>query len=108
MEQPELKLGDGAETIFVCTRGSADDIPEEVRQLLDYIESGRTKDGLTEELDSAVTQARYNPRWRTEYDDLQRIIEREKNELREDLAKERARAEKLEEEIRQLKAQLKQ
>ena len=119
-EQLELKLGDGMEKVFICTRGSADDLTTEDRKMLDYIEEGEVSDELTEKIDDAVQQAHYNPRWRMMYHDLQQIIEREKSELQEELEQERAKAEReraiaeqekaradaLEEELRKLKAQL--
>ena len=82
---PELELGDGAEKVFICTRGRARDVTEEEKRMLEYMENGQPSDELTNEVDAAVSQAHFNPRWRMEYHDLQRIIEREKDELRAEI-----------------------
>ena len=45
---PELDLGDGMEKVFICTRGDADDLTAEEKKMLEYMETGKAADELTE------------------------------------------------------------
>ena len=76
-ELPELELDDGAETIFLCTKGKADDVPAELKNLFQYMEEQATGDALTERIDAAVQQARILGKWRKEYMTLQDYLQRE-------------------------------
>ncbi len=54
---PELKLGDGTRAIFYNTTSTDPDIPEEIRKLFDYINTGKVEDALTQKVDEAVKEA---------------------------------------------------
>ena len=125
MENPEIKLGDEAEKIFLCTEGDADDISEEMQSFLKYVAEGIPSDSFTSELDNAVKGAREQAEWRREYMNLQEMLEQERKEgLEEGIEKgraeervnterekaradaEKARADAMGEEIRRLKEML--
>ena len=51
---------------YNCTY-KGEDIPDDIRNLYDYIGTGFIGDELTERLNTAVTKARRNEVWRAEY-----------------------------------------
>ena len=53
--------------MFYNCKYEGEDIPEDIRHLYEFIGTGHTCDELTEKLDSAVTKARSNEIWRTQY-----------------------------------------
>lgn len=66
-EDTTIRLADGTEKIFLNTKGTLDDVDEELRSLLDYFESLVPQDAFTEKLDKAVNKARLHKEWRQEY-----------------------------------------
>ena len=50
IEVPELKYEDGAQTIFLYTRGKEGNPPEELKQLLHYMEHSSIENASTENL----------------------------------------------------------
>ena len=50
IEVPELEYGDGAQTIFLYTRGREGNPPEELKQLLHYMEHSSIENASTENL----------------------------------------------------------
>lgn len=79
-EDPTIRLGDGAEKIFLNTKGtneaktSLDDMDGELRSLLDYFESLVPQNAFTGELDEAVADARSHKEWRQEYMKLELMM----------------------------------
>ena len=66
-EEPELFLGDGTAKIYFNCCYKGDDIPEELRSLYDYVETGRCRSKLAERIDTAVREARKIEEWRSDY-----------------------------------------
>ena len=66
-EKPELKLGDGTVKIFYNCCYKGEDIPEGLRKLYDYVETGSVEDELTRKIEAAVTKGRKNYLWRSQY-----------------------------------------
>lgn len=65
MEDRKLCLEDGTEKIFYnCI---AEEIPEQLKYLYEYIRTGQVGDNLTQRIDEAVIRARKNEEWRSEY-----------------------------------------
>lgn len=65
MEDRKLCLEDGTEKIFYnCI---AEEIPEHLKYLYQYIRTGKVGDDLTRRIDEAVIRARKNEEWRSEY-----------------------------------------
>jgi predicted transposase/invertase (TIGR01784 family) len=59
-EIPALKLGDGTRAIFYNTTSAEPDIPEGVKELFEYINTGRAGSRLTRKMDEAVARACMN------------------------------------------------
>lgn len=66
-EAPKLYLDDGTVKVFYNCTYKGEDIPDDIRNLYDYIGTGFIGDELTERLNTAVTKARRNEVWRAEY-----------------------------------------
>ena len=84
-EDPRIELGDETEKIFLCAKGTVNDVSEKLQAFLNYIASGTPSDGFTNEL---VQKARDHIQWRTEYMTFLEQLERERNEGREEGRKE--------------------
>ena len=66
-EDPDLRLSDQSVKIFFNTKGTADDVSDEVRKLLAYLDTKTISSDLTKRLDQEVEKARHNEMWRREY-----------------------------------------
>ena len=66
-EDREITVDDGAVRLFYncCYKGN--DIPEGLRQLYDYVETGKSSNDLTKRIDGAVEKARKIEEWRSNY-----------------------------------------
>ena len=114
-EDNGLILGDGTVKYFFNTCYDKIDIPKELRQLYDYIQTGKVTGDLTERVNAAVVKARKNDEWRSAYM-KERIIlmdareegreeERKNTEIeRQRAAQERERADAAEKRVRELEA----
>ena len=51
----------------ILEKGTADDVSEDMKALLNYIDGQLPSNDYTNELDAAVKSARYNKKWRREY-----------------------------------------
>ena len=83
-EDPQIELGDETEKIFLCAKGTADDISEKMQAFLNYIGSGTPSDTFTNELENEVKKARDHIKWRTEYMTFLEQLEREREEGRKE------------------------
>ena len=66
-EDRELYLKDGTEKIFYNCASDSEKVPENLRELYDYIRSGKVGGDLSQRIDEAVCIARKNEEWRSEY-----------------------------------------
>ena len=66
-EDRELYLKDGTEKIFYNCAADPEKVPEKLRELYDYIRSGKVGGDLSRRMDEAVCMARKNEEWRSEY-----------------------------------------
>ena len=66
-EEKELKLEDKTTKIFFYTKSKAKDIPENIKKLFDYIETGMAEDELTKDLENEVEKLSHDKRWWGEY-----------------------------------------
>ncbi len=62
-----ISLNDETVKIFLNTKGTEDDISEEVINMLEYIDNGEINDEYTKQLDEAVGKAKKNPYVELEY-----------------------------------------
>ncbi|MCR5011737.1 MAG: hypothetical protein K6A72_05295, partial [Lachnospiraceae bacterium] len=53
--------------IFFNTTAEMMDAPEELTNLLRYIQTGKVSDAVTERIERGVAKARENAEWRVEY-----------------------------------------
>ena len=83
-ENPEICLDDGTEKVFYNCKYEGEDIPDGIRNLYEFIGTGNTSDELTEKLDFAVTKARSNEIWRTQYMKEWVVIQDARDEGREE------------------------
>ena len=67
IQQPKLPLGDGTTKIILNTKGTAADVSEDMKALLNYIDGQLPSNDYTNELEAAVKSARLNENWRREY-----------------------------------------
>lgn len=66
-EDQELTLNDRTVKVFFNTKSKWEDIPQNIKNLFDYIEYGIVRDELTQELDSEVRKLRNNDEWWATY-----------------------------------------
>ena len=66
-EHTELFLNDGTARIFFNTSYNGNDIPEDLKNLFNYISTGKVSDELTDRINKAVVKVRNNNIWRSEY-----------------------------------------
>ena len=66
-EDRELYLKDGTEKIFYNCAAEPEKVPENLRELYDYIRSGKVGGDLSRRMDEVVCMARKNEEWRSEY-----------------------------------------
>ena len=67
-EDKNLKLGDGAFTIFLNTEGKMDDVTPELKNFLDFVAGRKTNgDSFIDKLDEKLQEAKQNAKWRQEY-----------------------------------------
>ena len=98
---------------FNCTY-KGDNIPEGLRDLYDYIETGKKGNELTERIDAAVDKARKIEEWRSAYmkemvlwmDAKNEGREEGREEERKNTEAEKERADKAEARVRELEAAL--
>lgn len=83
-EDPAIRLKDGTEKVFLNTKGTRDDVGEDLRRLLEYFESMVPRDAYTRELEDAVAEAREHTEWRREYMKLEAWEQRIRLEEREE------------------------
>ncbi|MBR6173282.1 MAG: Rpn family recombination-promoting nuclease/putative transposase [Eubacterium sp.] len=74
LEDPEIWLKDESTKIFLNTKGMKNDIPKPLKLFLDYIETGKTTDEYTAELDKAVGEVRNDEKWREPIMTLEMLI----------------------------------
>lgn len=67
--EEDVSLGseDGRTRIFFNTKGSLRDVPEELRELIKYIETKQPESTFTKKLDYEVECTKRNEKWRREY-----------------------------------------
>lgn len=66
-ENPNLQLGDKTTKIFFNTKSKQENIPENIKNLFAYIETGKVSDDLTQKLEEEILQLRNDEKWWGEY-----------------------------------------
>ena len=63
----ELILGDGSFKIFLSTKGTIDDVSQELKNFLNYVDSGIVSGSFVKELDNAVKDVKSNQKARLNF-----------------------------------------
>ena len=79
-QDTKLALEDGATKIFLSTKGYRDDVSDEIKAFLDYVESGIVSGKFVEELDAAVESVKKNEKVRHDFMTLQMALLEERME----------------------------
>lgn len=66
-EDKDLHLCSGTRKIFYNTKAKGDDVPEPVKKLFEYINTGKPVNELTYEIESRIDHARKNSEWGAQY-----------------------------------------
>jgi len=67
MENLELLLRDNAKKVFVNSKGVRENITEEMKAFLDFLENKESESHLTKRIQEEVENARHQEEWRHEY-----------------------------------------
>mgnify|MGYP004563897539 FL=1 len=67
LEEPGLRLGDDTVKIILNTKGTIDDVGEDVKELLHYIAGQEPKSELTRSLDAEVSRVKSSRKWRRKF-----------------------------------------
>lgn len=85
-EKPSLKMGDGAWKIFINAKGTEGDVPEDLKEFLNYLVTKKPGNRLTKEIDAAVQEARKDEEWRNDYMFLSEMYESAEEKGKENMA----------------------
>lgn len=66
-ELPEIDLEDDTRKIFLNAAGTADDVSEDMKAFLNYLNNQKAENEFTKSIDKAVGDARNSEKWRIEY-----------------------------------------
>ena len=100
VEEPEMPYDDGASTLFLYTKGTKGNPPDDLRNLLRYMDETTSENACNpslERMQACIAKIKQDPTVRRKYMDLQEFIDRERREA----------AAKAEEEKNKLSDQLK-
>lgn len=67
VECPIVVLNDGSTKIFLCTKGTADDVSTDLKAFLDYVDCGVVISDFVHELDTTVQQVKSNRKTMKEF-----------------------------------------
>lgn len=93
-EEPKLKLKDGTAKIFYNSTYRGNDLPDDLKDLYDYVQTGIAESDLTKKIDAAVVKGRKNEIWRTQYMKEWVVLQEAKEEGREE-GREEANSERI-------------
>ena len=66
-EDKRVRLNDGTTKIFYNCTYKGGDLPEDLKELYEYVDAGKINNDLTTRIDMAVRRARSNEEWRSSY-----------------------------------------
>lgn len=87
-ECASLILGDDTTKVFINAAGTADDVSDEMKEFLDYLQGKGTQNDFTRRIANEVDKARVHEEWRVEYmslllrDQEMRVAGREEERIR--------------------------
>ena len=80
IQDTDISLGDETQKIILNTKGTMDDVNEDLKNFLTYIEKGIISDKYTAELDDTVSTTRNSEKWKVSYMTLEMYV---KDRIRE-------------------------
>ena len=83
-EDSEIVLGDKTTKVFYNCTYKGKDLPEDLKSLYEYVETGKTGTDLTKKIETAIEKGRKNEIWRSQYMKEMTIIMDAKEEGREE------------------------
>ena len=83
-QDKNLSLGDGATKIFLNTKGTADDVPSDVRAFLDYVDGRINDDAFVQEIDQEIREVKKIENERVSYMTLAMKMMEERKEGRKE------------------------
>ena len=105
-EEPDMDYDDGARTLFLYTKGTEGEPPEELRQLLHYMEHTTAENAVNETLKNIHRMVEIVKRDREVSLEYMKIFEREEMLVEMGRREERQRAEAAEQELEKVKEEL--
>ena len=66
-EDKDISLGDETSKIFLNAKGIQNDVSRELKDFLDYVAGKESEDSFVKKLKAAVSEAKKNRKWRSEY-----------------------------------------
>ena len=83
-----MPLGDGATKIFLNTKGTADDVPPDVRAFLDYVDGRINDDAFVQEIEQEIREVKKIENERVSYMTLaMKMMEERKEGIKEGIEK---------------------
>ena len=67
IEDRDIALSDGATKLFLCTKGTQNDVSKPLQAFLDYIDGQKATDELLRDIDDAVHEVKHCEAWKEEY-----------------------------------------
>lgn len=67
LEVPNLELGDMTTTIFLNSKGTLNDVDDDLKAFLQYVDGKITEDPFVQEIHRQVCEIKQNEKWREEY-----------------------------------------
>ncbi|MBR6402619.1 MAG: Rpn family recombination-promoting nuclease/putative transposase [Eubacterium sp.] len=77
IQDNNIHLDDKTTKIFLNTKGTMNDIPEPLKNFLEYIDTGSVTDDFTRELDETVVEVRKDKKWRNRIMTVEELIKDE-------------------------------
>ena len=83
-EDTSLTLDDGSVKIFLSTKGTIDDVSPELKNFLNYVDSGIVAGNFIQKLDNAVNSVKSNEKARLDFMTFQMYIKEHEEKVREE------------------------
>lgn len=84
VEDSTLQLNDGTAKIFLNTKGTSDDVRDDLKAFLNYVECGEVEGTFVEKLNAAVDKVKCNLETRVEYVNWQMAMDDAREDAREE------------------------
>lgn len=83
-EDTSIVLEDGTSKIFLCTKGTLDDIPPGIKNFLDFVDGLPVQDDFVDEIRNLISKLKHTEKEKVDYMTFQMRIDEERDEAREE------------------------